>query len=427
VERASLCAAKYIAEVAGASLVSPSGEAGQPEILTQRNAPRPAIPLRLARVASLLGVEVAQERVDQILTGFGCEKSAEGWRPPGYRPDLAREVDLIEEIARVVGMDAIPSRTQARFAGASGTDRNYDRAMALRRAFVAQGFHEARSITLVPAGPLGLGCMQVAPGELLRVKNPMNDDQVVLRPNLLHGLLTAVRDNVRAGAKTTRLFEIGRVFNRQRPEEFLHAAFVLSGPLGERNWRGGEGREADLFDVKAILAAVLGVDATFEPEENPALALSLAVKMNGKPVGLAGQLWPAEARALDSGAPVLFAALDLAALWKAAAPDVTQKYREIPRFPATSRDIAMLVPLTLKHEAIAATLAKAKEPLLAGVELFDVFTDATGAKVPSDKKSLAYSLTYRSPERTLTADEVNAVHTKLKERLKTELGVALRE
>jgi phenylalanyl-tRNA synthetase beta chain len=262
---------------------------------------------------------------------------------------------------------------------------------------------------------------------LLRVKNPMNDDQVVLRPNLLHGLLTAVRDNIRAGAKTTRLFEIGRVFNQQRPEEVLHAAFVLCGPLAERNWRGGEGREADLFDVKAILAVVLGADATFEPEDNPALALSLAVKMNGKPVGLAGQLWPAEARALDSAAPVLFAALDLAALWKAATSDVAKKYREIARFPATSRDIAMLVPLTLRHEAIAATLAKAKEPLLAGVELFDVFTDATGAKVPSDKKSLAYSLTYRSPERTLTADEVNAAHAKLKERLKTELGVALRE
>jgi phenylalanyl-tRNA synthetase beta chain len=87
----------------------------------------------------------------------------------------------------------------------------------------------------------------------------------------------------------------------------------------------------------------------------------------------------------------------------------------------------MLAPLTLKHESIAATLANAKEPLLAGVELFDLFTDPTGAKVPADKKSLAYSLTYRSPERTLTADEVNAAHTKLKERLQTELGVALRE
>ena len=387
----------------------------------------PSIPLRASRITLLLGIEVSADRVAQILTGFGCRKTDEGWQPPSHRPDLVREVDLIEEIARVVGMDAIPAKTQARFAGASATDRNYDRAMALRRVFVAQGFHEARSITLVPAEPLGLKATRTDLASLLRVKNPMNDDQVVLRPGLLHGLLTAVRDNLRAGAKSVRLFEIGRVFSTQRPEEFSHAAAVLAGPLSERNWRSGEGRDADVFDLKAAVCAVFGEGITLESEENPALALSLVVKANGKPVGFAGQLWPADARALDAEVPVLFVEIDLAALWKAAAPDGAQKYREIPRFPATSRDIAMLAPLTLPHEAIAATLAKAKEPLLAGVELFDVFTDATGAKVPAGRKSLAYSLTYRSPERTLTADEVNAAHTKLKERLKVELGVALRE
>ena len=394
------------------------------ELLSQET---PSIPLRSSRIALLLGIEVGEDRIAQILTGFGCVKAAEGWQPPSFRPDLVREVDLIEEIARVIGMDAIPSRTQARFAGASGTDRNYDRAMALRRAFAAQGFHEARSITLVPAEPLGLAFTQVAAASLLRVKNPMNDDQVVLRPGLLHGLLMAVRDNLRAGAKSVRLFEVGRVFSTQRPEEFTHAAAVLAGPLGERNWRATESRTGDLFDLKAVVSAVLGDGITFEHGENPALAMSLVVKANGKLVGFAGQLWPADARALDADAPVLFVEIDLAALWKTATPDAAKKYREIPRFPATSRDIAMLAPLSLHHEAIAATLAKANEPLLAGVELFDVFTDPTGAKVPADRKSLAYSLTYRSPERTLTADEVNAAHTKLKERLKTELGVAPRE
>ena len=427
VERASLCAAKYIAELGGACGVSPAGEAGQPAILAQRNVPRPAIPLRLARVAALLGIAVPEVRVDQILTGFGCAKIAEGWQPPSIRPDLTREVDLIEEIARVVGMDAIPAKTQARFAGASPTDRNYDRAMTLRRAFVAQGFHEARSITLVPAEPLGLTFMQTAATSLLRVKNPMNDDQVVLRPGLLHGLLTAVRDNLRAGAKSVRLFEIGRVFGTQRPEEFTHAAAVLAGPLGERNWRATDSRTGDFFDLKAVVGGVLGEGIAFEHGENPALAMSLTVMSNGKPVGFAGQLWPADARALDAETPVLFVEIDLTALWKTAPPDVAKKYREIPRFPATSRDIAMLAPLPLHHESIAATLAKANEPLLAGVELFDVFTDPTGAKVPVDRKSLAYSLTYRSAERTLTADEVNAAHTKLKERLKADLGVALRE
>ena len=385
------------------------------------------VALRAQRVNSLLGFDVPVERVRQILTGFGLVETNTGWTVPSFRPDLTREVDLIEEIARVVGMDAIPARTQARFAPASASDGAYDRAMALRRAFVAQGLHEARSLTLVPAEPRGAACTQTAPGTLQRVKNPMIDDQVVLRPNLLHGLLTALTNNVRAGAKSIRLFEIGRTFSMIAPEEFSHAALVLTGPVSERSWRAGEGRDADLYDLKGLIAAALGSGVTFEPEENSALALSINIQVNGECVGVAGQLWPAEARALDATAPVLFAELDLAALAKADGTDAAKKYRDLPRFPATTRDIALLAPRELPHERIAFTLGDASEPLLAGIELFDVFTDPTGARVPAGQRSLAYSLTYRSPERTLTADEVNAAHARLKTRLQTTLGVTLRE
>lgn len=423
---AGASAARYICSLAGAPSVSEVGEAcNAPSLLALLDAPLPAIPLRESRVNALLGTIIPESRVDQILSGFGLKKTDAGWVPPLSRPDLTREVDLIEEIARVVGIDSIPGRTQARFAPASATDRAYDRAMTLRRAFAAHGLHEARSLTLVPAEPRGVAFTQTAATSLQRVKNPMIDDQVVLRPNLLHGLLSAVATNVRAGAKSIRLFEIGRVFSTQKPEEFSHAAIVVSGATSERSWRAGEGREADLFDLKGMLSDTLG--ATFKVDANPALALSLVVEVNGKPVGFAGQLWPADARALDATAPVVFAEIDLGALDKAQPVDAAKKYREIPRFPATARDIAMLAPIALPHESVAATLAKANEPLLAGVELFDVFTDPTGAKVPADKKSVAYSLTYRAADRTLTADEVNAAHAKLKERLKSELGIALRE
>ena len=135
VDRASLCAAKYIAEICGASAVSSAAEAGHSTIIAQRNVPRAAIALRSTRVAALLGVVVSEERIAQILTGFGCVKVAEGWQPPSFRADLVREVDLIEEIARVVGMDEIPAKTTARFAGASATDRNYDRAMTSRKVY----------------------------------------------------------------------------------------------------------------------------------------------------------------------------------------------------------------------------------------------------------------------------------------------------
>ncbi len=397
--------------------------------------------LRPARLAALLGVEVAESRIDSILTAFGLTKSPDGWHAPSFRPDLTREIDLIEEVARVVGMEVIPARVQARIAASSPTDLAYDRAMTLRRALIAAGLHEARSVTLVPQEPRGLAFTQTAPESLLRVKNPMIDDQVVLRPSLLHGLLAAVATNIRGGTASVRLFEIGRVFCRdtgqrpvgtgQRPvsptEEATHAALVLTGPTGERNWREAEGRAVDLYDLKGVLTAALGPDVTFQPEENPALALSLRVEVRGEPVGFAGQLWPADARALDVTTPVLFAEFDLTRLTAAQGSDPARKYRDIPRFPAVTRDIALLAPLALPHAQIESALQASREPLLANVVLFDVFTDPSGARVPADKKSLAYSLTYRAADRTLTAEEVSAVHGRLKEQLKTQLGVTLRE
>jgi len=382
------------------------------------------VALRPARVTSLLGTEIPAERIDAILSGFGLRQASEGWEIPSFRPDLIREIDLIEEIARVVGLGVIPSRVQAQFAPASPSDRAYDRAMALRRALVAQGFAEARTLTLISQKLPGLTFTHGSAENLRRVKNPMNDDQGVLRPNLLPGLLQSLRDNVRAGAKTVRLFEVGRVFSALAPEESTHLALVMTGPIAERSWRGGEGSEADLFHLKGIVAATLGAETEFVPDTNAALALALMIKVAGQPVGFAGQLWPKDGRALDTEAPALFAEIDLGAL---PAQSAAKSYREIPRFPATARDIAMLVPLALSHGEIVSVLQAAKEPLLVATELFDVFADPSGARIPADKKSVAYSLTYRSTERTLTADEVNAAHARLKERLKTTLPVTLRE
>ena len=443
--RASQRAAALIAELAGGTRgemglgLAGDSPLGFDPATTMNDTDEPVfthtVALRPERVAALLGVPIPQEKIDAILAGFGLAKTDAGWEIPSFRPDLTREVDLIEEIARVVGLDAIPARMQAQFAAASDTDRAYDRAMALRRALVAQGFAEARTLTLIGDKTLGLALTHTRAEDLRRVKNPMNDEQAILRPGLLPGLLQALGNNARIGAKTVRLFEIGRVFSAAPAaaagvsdpgynEESTHLALVLSGPLAERSWRGGEGAEADLFHLKGIVAAVLGAETEFAPETNPALALALVVKVAGQVVGRAGQLWPKDARGLDATAPVLFAEIDLSAL---PTGKTASRFREIPRFPATARDIALIAPLALAHAEIESVLKRAQEPLLAGVELFDVFTDPTGGKIPADKKSLAYSLTYRSAERTLTAEEVNAAHAKLKERLKSELAVSLRE
>jgi phenylalanyl-tRNA synthetase beta chain len=415
-------------DICGAASVGPKCHRhNDPQFSGDPWIPPPPIVLRTDRVGALLGLQIEQAEIDAILRAFGVEQTTSGYVPDSRRADLTREIDLIEEVARVVGMDRIASRTQARFVPESGTDRRYDRAMELRRLCAAHGLHEARSITLIPKEPLGASLVGADPHTDQSIKNPMIDDQVLLRPHLLHGLLTALRTNVRAGARTVRLFEIGRAFSKLGGEK-EHLALLLSGPLGNRTWRGGDLRPADLFDMKTIVSALARGAASFEPgTAGTALALPLAVRIAGHEVGMLGQLWPAEARALDAFAPVIIAELDLDA-WHAADQSTRlARYRDIPRFPATSRDIALLAPLNLPHARIAEVIASAREPLLVEVELFDVFTDARGETIPADKKSMAYSLTYRAPDRTLTADEVNAAHARLKERVKSELGVVLRE
>ena len=154
------------------------------------------------------------------------------------------------------------------------------------------------------------------------------------------------------------------------------------------------------------------------------MALALELRHGSAVVGFIGQVLPSLARGLDATAPVLVAEIELDGFDPAPA---SRRFKELPKFPATSRDIAMLAPQSLSHDEIAAVLRAANEPLLADVALFDLFTDPSGTKIPADQKSLAYALTYRSAERTLTADEVTQAHNRLKERLRAELPVSFRE
>ncbi len=380
------------------------------------------VPLRRERCAALLGLEITDAEIADILTGFCLRQAPGGWEIPSFRPDLLREVDLIEEVARVIGIDQIPQRRVARFGPSSATDHEDDRLMMLRRTLAGLGLHEARTLTLLSERALKY---HLGGSEVRRLRNPLGEDQAVLRPSLLPGLMESLARNARAGEKSIRLFETGRVFAAADPEESVHLGIVLSGPLTPGTWRNGDARAADLFDLKALLSAALGREVQFRPAENAALGFVAPIECGGEIIGRAGQLWPNEARALDLTAPALFAEITVAAWLREG--NTMPPYREIPRFPAVTRDIALLAPETITHERITTILRVANEPLLAGVELFDLFTDPSGEKIAIGKKSLAYSLTYRAAEKTLTADEVNAAHNRLKERLKSELGVQFRE
>lgn len=417
--RAVARAVSLIVEVAGGT-ARPTVEAGDASAML---APQ-VVPLRHSRLEALMGISVEPARVDAILRALGLAEVEGGWSVPSFRRDLEREVDLIEEVCRVVGLEAVPGRAQGRIAPSSATDRAYDASMALRRALVAQGFCEARSLSLVAARDLAKGA------EVLSLKNPLNEDQVALRPTLLTGLLSAAARNTRAGSPNLRLFELGRIFppsTRPGVREPLRLALLLTGAVGPTSWRGQDVRPADLHDLQAVLESILPPSAalTVERTERAGYPLAVEVRLAGEAIGFLGQLESAQAQSLDLRSAVFVAELDADILLAQTAQQAV--YTPLARFPAVTRDIAMLVDRGVTHAAIAAAVGSVQEPLLASVSPFDIFTDPQGAKVPADKKSVAYSFTYRSPERTLTSEEVNAAHSRVKSALLERVTAQFRE
>ena len=392
-----------------------------------------AVPLRHARVGQMLGEAITGARIEQILTGFGLERADGGklfddddtegeptetlWRVPSYRLDLRREIDLIEEIVRVHGLDRVQGRIGGWVAPSSATDREYDLQMQLKRRLAAAGFAEARSTSLVRRDPAAGG---------VALKNPLNEENADLRGTLLPGLLAAAGRNARQGTASLRLFEVGRRFSPELPAgqpEPAVLALLMTGTSQRPSWRhGGDARALDLYDLRAVLEILAG-PATVElrPTEAAAgFALAADVLIDGQPAGNFLQLSPERATHLELRGDVLLAELPVAVL--AAAASGAGTFVPLARFPSVTRDLAVVVDRTLNHGQIATTLRGAKEPLLASVELFDVFTDDAGEKVAADKKSLAYSLTYRADDRTLRTEEVNAAHARLKGVLQASFG-----
>jgi phenylalanyl-tRNA synthetase beta chain len=418
--RASQRAIDLILQVAG-------GQAA-PETIVAGAAPdfSCTITLRPNRCSEILGAPIPEEKSNAILSSLGLEQNGDQWRIPSYRQDLRREIDLIEEITRVYGIENIPGRELGRFTPSSASDQDHDRDMKLRNTLVGQGFFECRTLTLVAESAENSALKALGTGaSALRVRNPLIADQVVLRPDLVGGLLGVVANNARVGVKSVRLFEIGRVFEAGAKEESAHLGLVMTGALngGESHWRKSGDLAVDFYDLKGILASVGLGTLSFETIQDPTLALAVEIKSGGIRIGVAGQVWPAKARELDIASPILVAEIDLEAL-----PALPRgRYQEINKFPGVTRDIAAVFPLSVSHQQISNALLAANEPLLVKAEIFDVFTDPKGEKIAADSKSLAYSLTYRAKDRTLTGEEVNAAHARLKERLRLELGAQFRE
>ena len=411
--RASQRATELMREIAGGM------PANEFQIAGEAPAGPDEVSLSYEKCSRLIGVAIEPKIIDEILTRFGLRKTAgtsesATWKIPSYRRDLRRDVDLIEEVLRAYGIEKIPGRTRGRFMPTSAADRSHDlETTILRQRLAGSGLSEVRTSKLISRNAM-------ASNEAVELRNPLSEDHVALRPNLMSGLLDVLERNIRAGADTVSSFEIGRVFPPSEDEE-RHLGILLWGNVGNpSNWRSQTVRNLDLFDLKGRLQGVVP-NLSFAPAQRPDFALAMEIFSNDKQIGFAGQL---SADKASAPGPVFLAELNLDRLPLGGS---AKKFRELDRYPSITRDIAMIVPEKLTHAEILRAIENPSEPLLETVQLFDLFTTKQETDSITIGKSLAYRLTYRAKNRTLTNEEVTAAHAKIRERLKRELGVTLRE
>jgi phenylalanyl-tRNA synthetase beta chain len=418
--RASQRATELIREIAGGNSAREISTAG--EIPPNP----PGVSLSYAKCDQVLGLAIKPKTVDEILVRFGLSKSKSKstsksrngrstWSIPSYRRDLQRDVDLIEEVVRAYGVEKIAGTDRSRFTPASEADRSHDLEAILRQRLVASGLSEARTSKLIPRS-------STVATRAIELRNPLSEDHVALRPSLLPGLVAVLDRNVRAGAERVALFEVGRVFVSPGGNEERHLGLLLWGNVSSApQWRADEKRKLDFVDLKGAIESLAIPKLSFRRGAHVDLALAAEVLSGNQGIGVAGQLSAKQTSAVDAPGAVFFAELNVEPIRGAA--QRTKMFHEIERFPAITRDIAMIVPEKLTHAQIVDVIQSVREPLLESVELFDLFTGELGGA----RKSLAYRLTYRDRSRTLTSEEVTAAHAKIRERLQRELGAELRE
>ncbi len=436
VEYASRRAAQLILETAGGTLAEGVVDA-YPQVIAAKQ-----IALRHNKTDALLGIEIPQDKQVELLESLGLDVAQPagvgpftGVRTPNvttfdiptFRPDLKREVDLIEEIARLHGVDKIPASAPRGAHGEHAFDAVYDKIAEVRRLLAGLGLNEAQGQTLV-----GKAECRIPDAEIVPLANPLSSDMDVLRPSLLPGLIHSLRHNVSRKNYDVALFEIGRVFtnvNGQTKEE-RRVAIAITGQRALSFWSGGE-RDAkfDAMDLKGIVEDLLehfglrGIQFTKNAESTPLFLESAGIALGGKlKLGELGQLLPTLAKKYDLRDAVFLAELRLDELISRGSS--AKSFKALPQFPASRRDVAMIVPEVTTHDAVLLAVKQAKPANLESVELFDVFR---GKNVPEGQKSLAYAFTYRGTDKTLTDTEVNASHAKVVESFKTQLKATMRE
>jgi len=388
--------------------------------------------LRASEAKRLLGVDFSVKQMKDTLVALGFEVKAGGSAEllaiaPYWRSDVSLEEDLVEEVARIIGYDEIPITMLSQSLPPQDPSPMLKLKPRVSRILADYGFQEVITFSMMAGEALAkLSPHAQMPPELVRLANPMTAEQEYMRPTLRANLLSALEANLRHEEKGVRLFELGRVYlNREKdlPNEPEIVCGVVVGPRFEPSWRGGN-EALDFYDAKGIVEGLfgqLGIEAVFEAGSDESLHpfKQAAVVVGGKRLGVVGGLHPKVADAFEITEEVYLFEVDLTALLPLTLEH--KMFQPISRFPAVVRDMALVVDTSVTNAQIQAIMRGFS--LVTDIALFDLYS---GEQLPAGKKSLAYRISYQSPEHTLTDDEVNKVQQQILNKLSKQLGASLR-
>ncbi len=393
------------------------------------------IKLRGKKISVVLGIDIPAEKTRRVLERLGARVEGNDdlmVAAPSYRGDLEREIDLIEEIARIYGYDKIEDTLPPGGGIASGITRTQILTETLLDTLVAQGLTEVITYSFMRVSDLDI--MRVPPEHVLRripvLLNPLSEAGEAVRTTLLPGILRVAQINQSRGIRSLALFEKGRVFYLDGESSVINEkdslCIFLSGNVAPPSWIE-EDRQCDFFDMKGLIEnsfEFIGVrDLRFEKGSFPWLleGRSASVLVGSREIGYAGQILPEIGESFDLDGEIYVA--EMLIDWLADMPGETVQYRDVGRFPGVKLDIAILIDKSIEAGRVLSAILDSGAKHLRNVRLFDVYE---GERIPEGKKSLAFSLEFASVRRTLTEDEAFLEVKKIIRVLQEKFGAVLR-
>jgi len=417
-------AAQLMQEVAGGEIVRGIVDAYPKSISPIK------IEFRPKRAHHVLGMKIPNKKMATILERLECKvvSKAEPWKvtAPTFRPDLTREIDLIEEISRVHGFDEVPAKTRFEISFFNERNREEEVHEKLRQALTGLGVDEALTYSLMPrqrAEKFLDGNRQI-----LALLNPLNEELTAMRPYMIATLLNALAYNLNRKNSDTWLFEIGSTFWRESDKplcEERRLGAVFCGNVETPSWIGAS-RQLEIFDIRGFLAEISQrlrlPELQFVPLQNhPLFKNGWQITCNGQPFGLAGELSVDLLKFYEIEVPVFAFELNVENLTSLI--DWQRTAKPVPRYPAIERDIAIITARNIPAEKVLDMLKDSAGDFLESVRMFDLYT---GKQIANDKKSMAFSMVFRAADRSLRDEEVDAWQRQIVRNLEQEVGAQLR-